>query len=81
MPHPLRKSQDELMEQAFWKRRDIIRLFRKSPKTIDKFINHQDPKKRLPGYSINGTFMAEKAVVLRFFKYKPYSNDEENIKG
>jgi hypothetical protein len=77
MPHPKRKSPDQLMTEAMWTRRDIIRIFRKAPATIDSFINHPDPKKRLPGYTINGTFMAEKTVVLKFFRYKPYSNDEE----
>jgi hypothetical protein len=71
MPHPRRKTPDELMQEAFWSRRDIIRIFRKSPATIDKYINHPDPKKRLRGYLINGEFMAEKLVVLRFFKYAP----------
>jgi hypothetical protein len=78
MPHPRRKSQDELMEQAFWTRREIVTMFRKSPKTIDKYINHPDPKKRLQGYMIDGTWMAEKKVVLKFFKYNPYSNDAMN---
>jgi len=63
MPHPKGKTPDELMEEAFWTRRDICRLFRKSPDTIDKFINHPDPKKRLKGYMINNTWMAEKRTV------------------
>jgi hypothetical protein len=74
MPHPRRKTPDELMEEAFWTRRDIIRLFRKAPATIDQFINHSDPKKRLKGYMINGEFQAEKKVVLKFFRYDPYGN-------
>ena len=78
MPRPCRKTPDELMEQAFWTRRDIIRLFRKAPKTIDQFINHPDPKKRLLGYMINGEFQAEKKIVLKFFKYKPYGREKEN---
>lgn len=78
MPHPRRKSPDELMAEAMWTRRDIIRIFRKAPATIDSYINHQDPRKRLQGYFIGGTFMAEKTVVLKFFKYNPYSNDEED---
>ncbi len=78
MPHPRRKTPDELMQEAFWTRREIIRMFRKAPATIDKFINHPDPKKRLPGYSIDGEFMALKTSVLKFFRYRPYSNDEED---
>ena len=77
MAHPLRKTPDELMQEAYWTRRDIIRLFHNAPASIDKFINNPDPRKRLQGYMIDGQFMAEKAVVLRFFRYKPYSNDEE----
>ena len=77
MPHPRRKTPDELMEEAFWSRRDIIRLFRKAPATIDQFINHPDPKKRLKGYMINGQFQAEKKVVLRFFEYKPFGEDNK----
>ncbi|MCD6162840.1 MAG: hypothetical protein J7K40_10560 [candidate division Zixibacteria bacterium] len=56
MPRPLRKTPDELMQEAFWTRRDIIRLFSKAPATIDQFINHPEPKKRLKGYMINGEF-------------------------
>ena len=77
MPHPRRKTPDELMEEAFWTRREIIRLFRKAPATIDQYINHMDPRKRLHGYMINGEFQAERTVVLNFFKYNPYSNEEE----
>lgn len=72
MPRPRRKTPDELMKEAFWSRRDIIRLFRKAPATIDKFVNHPDPKQRLNGYMIGDEFMAEKKVVLKFFKYSPY---------
>ena len=79
MPHPPRKTPDELMQEAFWTRRDIIRIFRKAPASIDRYINHPDPKKRLPGYMIGGQFMAEKTVVLKYFKYKPYSDDEEAL--
>jgi hypothetical protein len=77
MPRPRRKKPDELMEEAFWTRWDIIRLFRKAPATIDQFINHPDPKKRLKGYMINGEFQAEKKVVLRFFEYRPLSEDNK----
>lgn len=76
MSRPPRKTPDELMHEAFWTRRDIIRIFRKAPKTIDQFINHPDPQKRLQGYLINGEFQAEKNVVLNFFKYRPYGRDE-----
>jgi len=76
MPRPRRKTPEELMQEAFWTRRDICRLFRKAPKTIDMFINHPDPKKRLKGYLINGEFQAEKKVVLKFFNYNPYGKDE-----
>lgn len=63
---------DELMEQAMWTKTDIARIFRRDPKTIDHFITHLDPKKRLKGYVINGQFMAEKRAVLKFFEYKPF---------
>jgi len=76
MPRPRRKTPDELMQEAFWTRRDIIRIFRKAPKTIDQFINHPDPKKRLPGLRIGGEFMAEKTKVLAFFKYLPFGKDQ-----
>jgi hypothetical protein len=79
MPHPKRKSPDQLMQEAFWTRRDIIRLFRKAPASIDKFINNPDPKRRLPGYMIDGQFMAEKTTVLKFFKHRPFGKeDNEN---
>ena len=80
MAHPRRKTTDELMAEAFWTRRDIIRLFRKAPASIDKFINHPDPKRRLPGYMIDGQFMAEKTTVLKFFKYKPFGKEESKPK-
>lgn len=72
MPRPCRKTPDELMQEAMWSRRDICRIFRIGPKTIDKYIYDPDPKKRLKGYIINGEFMAEKRVVLKFFQYQPY---------
>lgn len=72
MPRPRRKSPDELMEEAMWSRRDICRIFRKDPRTIDRFINHPETKRRLRGYMINGEFMAEKRIVLDYFKYSPY---------
>lgn len=75
MPRPRRKTPDELMEEAFWTRRDICRLFRRDPRTIDKYINHSDPKKRLKGYVINGEFMAEKKVVLTYFRYAPFKEN------
>jgi len=59
------------MKEAFWSRTDICRLFRKAPKTIDRFIKHPDPKKRLPGLEVNGEFYAEKNKVLKYFKYQP----------
>jgi hypothetical protein len=76
MARQRRKTPDELMQEAFWTRRDIIRIFRKAPKTIDQYIYHPDPKKRLKGYMINGEFMAEKSAVLRFFAYRPFGENE-----
>jgi hypothetical protein len=64
------------MQEAFWTRRDIIRIFRKAPKTIDAYINHPDPKRRLPGLMIGGEFMAERTKVIAFFQYRPYSNTD-----
>jgi hypothetical protein len=74
MPRPPRKTPDELMQEAMWSRRDIARIFRKDPKTIDKYINHPDPKKRLRGYMINNEFMAERLKVLKFFECKPFND-------
>jgi hypothetical protein len=74
MPRPPRKTPDELMQEAMWSRRDIARIFRKDPKTIDKYINHPDPKKRLRGYMINNEFMAERLKVLKFFEHKPFND-------
>jgi len=59
------------MKEAFWSRTDICRLFRKAPKTIDRYINHPDRRKRLPGLIINGEFYAEKSKVLSYFKHNP----------
>jgi hypothetical protein len=72
MARPRRKTPDELMQEAFWTRRDICRIFRKDHRTIDKYIKNADPKKRLKGYIINGEFMAEKRVVLAYFSYIPF---------
>ena len=63
-----------------WSRRDICRIFRKAPETIDKYINHSDPRKRLKGYMINNEFMAEKTKVLRFFEYDPYGEKKRPTK-
>lgn len=75
MSRPRRKTPDELMEEAMWSRRDICRIFRKDPRTIDRFINHPDSRKRLKGFRINGEFMAERRVVLRYFTHDPYSSN------
>ena len=75
MPRPKRKTPDELMQEAMWSRRDICRIFRKDPRTIDRFINHPDSRKRLKGYQINGEFMAEKRAVLAYFQYRPFVHD------
>jgi len=71
MGRPRRKSPEELMREAFWSRTDICRLFHKGPRTIDTYINHPDPIKRLPGLIVNGEFYAEKHRVLEFFRYQP----------
>lgn len=71
MARPRRKSPDDLMQEAIWNLGDICRLFRKGPKTIMKYVNHPDPKKRLPGMMINGEFCAEKKKVLEFFRHRP----------
>ena len=42
MARPRRKTPDELLQEAFWSRMDICRLFRKAPRTIDRYINHPD---------------------------------------
>jgi hypothetical protein len=78
MPRPIRKTPDELMEEAFWTRRDLCRLFHKDPRSIDKFINHPDPKKRLKGYLINNTWMAERREVLKYFRYYPFGKYEKD---
>ena len=74
MPRPRRKTPDELMQEAMWSRRDICRIFRRDPRTIDKYINHPDPRKRQRGYMIKNEFMAEKTKVLKFFEYRPYND-------
>ncbi len=79
MARPPHKSPDELMKEAFWSRMDICRLFRKAPKTIDRYINHPDPKKRLPGLIVNGEFYAERRRVLTFFRYKPGRDLGDNL--
>jgi hypothetical protein len=75
MPRPRRKTPVELMQEAFWARRDMCRIFHKDPRTIDRFINNLDPRKRLKGYMINGEFMAEKKAVLACFQYQPFVYD------
>jgi|WetSurMetagenome_2_1015567.scaffolds.fasta_scaffold148218_2 hypothetical protein len=79
MGRPRRKTPDELMQEAFWTRRDICRIFRRDHRTIDKYINDPDPKRRLKGYMINGEFMAEKSVVLKYFVYDPYLDSKRMI--
>jgi len=64
------------MQEAFWTRRDICRIFRRDHRTIDKYIYHPDPKRRLKGYRINGEFMVEKKTVLNYFSYKPLNTNK-----
>jgi len=66
------------MQEAMWSRRDICRIFRRDPRTIDKFINHPDPRRRLKGYKINGEFMAERKFVLSYFAHRPFHGNLQN---
>lgn len=79
MARPCRKTPEELMREVYWSRRDICRIFRKGPRTIDRYINHHDPKKRLKGLLINGEFFAEKNKVLEFFKFSPGKDISKDI--
>jgi hypothetical protein len=81
MARPPHKTPDELMKEAFWSRMDICRLFRKAPRTIDRYIYHPDPKKRLPGLIVNGEFYAEKSRVLAFFRHKPGNGFDDDVKS
>ena len=70
-------SPEELMQQVMWTKADIARIFRRDPRTLDEYINNPDPKKRLKGYLINGQWMAERRVILRYFEFNPFGYERE----
>ncbi|MCP4583773.1 MAG: hypothetical protein GY839_19355 [candidate division Zixibacteria bacterium] len=72
-----RLSLEELMQQAMWTKADIARVFRRDPRTLDKYINNPNPKERLKGYLINGQWMAERRVIMRYFEFEPFKNERE----
>jgi len=72
MPRAPRKSPDELMKEAIWTRMDACRVLRIAPATLDKYIYHSDPKKRLPSLRVGNTIMVDKQKVLKYFHFKPF---------
>jgi hypothetical protein len=72
MPRANRKSPEELMKEAIWTRMDVCRVLRIAPKTLDKYLYHPDPKKRLPSLKIGSTIMVDRQKVLKYFEYKPF---------
>lgn len=72
MAHVPRKSPDELMERAFWTRKDLCSVFRVSIQTLNRYICHPDPKKRLPSLKVGNTIIIDRKKAIEYFLYEPF---------
>jgi len=70
MPRSKRKTPDELMKEAIWTRKDACRVLRVDPRTLDRYLYHPDPRKRLPSIKVGNTIMVERRKVLHYFEQR-----------
>ncbi len=63
-----RKSVDELMREIIWTRREACRVLRIDPRTLNRYLFHPDPKKRLASLKIGNTVRLERIKVINYFK-------------
>ncbi len=64
------KSVDQLMEQVIWTRKEASRVLRIDPRTLNKYLYHPDPKKRLQSLHIGNCLRVEREKVLLYFRTK-----------
>jgi len=56
------------MREEIWTRKDACRVMRIDPRTLDRYLFHPDPRKRLPCFKIGNTIMVEKQKLLNYFR-------------
>ena len=64
------KTVDQLMEQVIWTRKEASRVLRIDPRTLDKYLFHPDPRRRLPSLHIGNCLRVEREKVLLYFRTK-----------
>ena len=65
-----RKSTDQLMGEVIWTRKEASRVLRIDPRTLNKYLYHPDPKKRLQSLHIGNCLRVEREKVLLYFRTK-----------
>jgi hypothetical protein len=74
------KSVDQLMEQVIWTRKEASRVLRIDPRTLNRYLFHPEPKRRLPSLHIGNCVRVERDKVLLYFRTKVRST-ESLVKG
>lgn len=64
----IRKTKDELMREIIWTRKEARRVLRIDPRTLNRYLFHPDPRKRLSSLKIGNTVRLEKIKVINYFK-------------
>ena len=64
------KTVDQLMEQVIWTRKEASRVLRIDPRTLNKYLFHPDPRRRLPSLHIGNCLRVEREKVLLYFRTK-----------
>lgn len=74
------KSVDQLMEQSIWTRKEASRVLRIDPRTLNRYLFHPDPRRRLPSLHIGNCVRVERDKVLLYFRTK-VSPAERAVRG
>ena len=63
-----RKTIEQLMKEVIWTRKEAARVLRIDPRTLDRYLFHPDPKKRLPCLRIGNTVKVERKRLMEYFR-------------
>lgn len=64
------KNPEQLMNEVILSRKEAARMLRIDPRTLDKFLFHSDPKKRLPCFKIGNCIKVERKRIFEYFRLK-----------
>jgi len=65
-----RKTLSDLMNEIIWTRKETCRVLRIDPRTLNRYLFHPDPRKRLSSLKIGNTVRLERIKVINYFKAK-----------